>query len=153
MTGFWILLAWVLSLLIGTYLGYERGRWLEGMLLGLLGPLGAIAAGLLKPSLLWEAQRRYIVACHMAKMRTEAVAELRHRREDARHFDDMVVALEEQVHGQKLALSDGLDSLASELGQIAEGETPRAESLRKWSAWLAERSQLVRRHTDPAESD
>ena len=80
---------------------------------------------------------------------------------------DRAICLAEQLHldlsrlvatsstgmRQKLALSDGLDSLASELGQIAEGETPRAESLRKWSAWLAERSQLVRRHTDPAESD
>ena len=140
-----ILLVWLASLAVATYLGYDRGRWEAGVCLGLLfGPLGAVAAGLMPPSHEWEARRRYQLDQEFALYRKEEEARARQRQQDAQMFQNLVNNLESQTREDRADLSQQLNELVTQLNDLAASAPGAEEKLRRWIAWLSTRAENIR---------
>jgi hypothetical protein len=145
----WLILTWIASLLVGTYLGSDRGRWAEGVCLSLLfGPLGALAAGLLTPSYEWDARRRYGLHNEFERLGREETARRRQRREEQAVFDSLVQTLENHLRLREESLADQLQQLAEDLEALVVADPSKEEKVRKWIAWLSHRAQLARAHEE-----
>ncbi len=146
-----LLLTWLGSLLLGAFLGYERGRWQTGLLLGLfLGPLGALAAGLLVPSLAWECRRRYLVHQQVSAARKADERRARERRREAAEFSKIADNLKAQIDDDRMIHTEQLDHLANELERIVETKSVRKPDLATWISWLRDQSQTERSRRSPA---
>lgn len=139
------LCAWVMSLIVATYLGYERGRWVAGFVLGLLfGPLGAIAAGLLCPSILCAAERQRDVERQIALLRRQDQREISRRREARAQLDALVHAVESQMDHEDDGFADRLEELAHDLDGLSHSEPMQNGKLRMWCGWLVDRAHWIR---------
>ncbi len=145
MTWFGGLCVWLVSLLIATFLGYDRGRWAAGLLLGLVfGPLGIIAAGLMQPSVEYEGQRRYIIECQVAECRRRDELALRKKRKARAELDALAHSVEERLDHADVGFADGLQELAGDLKHIGDSEPPPDGKLRSWVTWLNDKAEMVR---------
>lgn len=145
MTPFIVLIAWLISLLIATYVGYDRGRWEAGLALGLVGgPLGAIAAGMLTPSVEAETERRYALDGQLKKLAQTDAARNRQRKREADTLADLANALEKQIEEQQRPFAEGLENLAHRLEEIAKVDPAREVTLRHWINWLTEKAEAAR---------
>ena len=141
---FW-LCTWIMSLLVATYLGYDRGRWAEGMALGLLfGPLGAIAAGLLRPSVECVGQRQYELHQLLQQLRDDDRRAAGERRRNRDALNRLAEALEEGYDAEQTGFAEDLEQLAGDLEDMAGDEPSRQPKLRKWSTWLKGKASTVR---------
>lgn len=149
MLGYWIFVVWLVSLLLATFLGVERGRWAIGLGLGLLcGPLGVIAAGALLPSFEVEARRRYELEKFMQQLRRQEFTRAKERQREVSTMTEIVSALESTMQGQQNPLADGLNNLARALDEIARRDPTRELELRSWIGWLTKQSELTRPPSD-----
>jgi hypothetical protein len=142
---------WILSIAASTFIGFDRGRWAEGIVLGVsLGPIGAIATGLLPPSHEWEGRRRYLLNEEIAKHRKLAAEYAKQREEEVRRMRELVSSLAESIQSQQHEPSDGLDELAANLRNVIR-DLPQTESrLRPSIEWLEARAQRVREEGERA---
>ncbi|MCK4343525.1 MAG: hypothetical protein KAY37_17565 [Phycisphaerae bacterium] len=138
-------LVWLLSLLVATYLGYDRGRWVAGLLLGLLfGPLGVIAAGLMQPSLEYLSERTRAVQHEVAQLHRKDRLEVRKRRKARADLDAWVTDVERQTDLEDVGFADGLQELAADIEALAESEPDQDGKLRTWAGWLTNKAEKVR---------
>jgi hypothetical protein len=138
-------LAWLISLLAATFLGYDRGRWATGLLLGLFfGPIGVVAAGLMFPSVENTAMRNREVQRLVSHLTREERRDVRRRRKERDRFDEWVRDVESQVEGRNVNLADGMELLAHDIEALPEGTRLDEEKLRAWAGWLSERARAVR---------
>lgn len=137
------LCVWLVSLLIATWLGYERGRWAAGVVLGLGGgPLGALAAGLMQPSVEASARRAFAVQHRLAELHRSAKIARERRRAERARLDSLVNTVEQSVVSQEQALAEGLQRLAGELRGAARGNGGDGR-WGAWEGWLQERAAEV----------
>lgn len=149
MLPFYVFLAWIISAGAATAVGYDRGRWEMGLVLGIAcGPIGVIAAGLLMPSYQWQADRQYQIDRDMGRLRREDVAKVKERKRESQRVDYLVNALGEQIERRRLGLADGLTDLASELREFVDGDPQLEQRLERWINWLGENAQSVRINLD-----
>ncbi len=149
MQPFYVFLAWIISVVAATAVGYDRGRWEMGLALGIAcGPIGVIAAGLLMPSYQWQADRQYQIDRDMGRLKREDVAKLKERKQESKRVDYLVSALGEQIERRRLGLAEGLTDLASELSDFVGGDPEREQRLERWINWLGENAQSVRINLD-----
>lgn len=137
-------LLWLMSLLAATFLGYDRGRWAAGLLLGLcFGPLGVIAAGLMQPSVESCAQRARAAQRHLATLGRMDRAEMLRRRKEKAALDAFVHDVEGQLEIGDLTFADGLRTLARDLEGAAGAEAASDGRMRNWAGWLHEKAGQV----------
>lgn len=144
--GLWILSGWLIGALLATYVGFDRGRWLEGMLLGICaGPLGVFAAGFLQPSIAVVVQREYALLYELDLRRQQEAKEAAEKRKRQQELQALVSAVETQGGVRELGLAEGLEQLAHDLEGAAGGEKTLDNRLRSWSTWLKDHAYDVRR--------
>ncbi len=149
MLPFYLFLAWLISIVAATAVGYDRGRWEMGLVLGIAcGPIGVIAAGLLMPSYQWQADRRYQIDKDMGRLKRDDVAKLKERKAESQRVDYLVNALGEQIERRRLGLAAGLTDLAAELREFVDGDPQLEQRLDRWISWLGENAQSVRVNLD-----
>ncbi len=149
MTQFYLILFWMACAGIATAVGYDRGRWLAGILLGVAGgPVGAIAAGLLRLSPEIEAEQRFAVDRQLSRMKHDEVTRMRQRQTAKRQVDYLIGALEEQVERRRLGLADGLDELAEQLADHINGDEEQSQRVKGWVTWLQQNARSVRSNRD-----
>lgn len=147
MDGFVLLSAWLAGMLGATWLGYDRGRWGAGLLLGIcLGPLGLVAAGLMPPSYAWQAERDYRLSNYLESLRRRDQKVAAQRRRSRAEFESWVTDIEKQVKSEDLRLAEGLEELATQIDQSqGNGEAcDEPPALHPWSGWLKEKAERVR---------
>jgi hypothetical protein len=143
---------WLLSLFVATFLGFEKGRWLAGLLLGLLfGPLGAIGAGLMLPSVEYTADRNHLLRRQVAELERRDRLEMRKRRRAKAEMDALVSDIEGQVESEELFFADGLEELAYQIEQIDGQGGSDDKQLRNWVGWLQDKANVVRKSPRHAE--
>lgn len=140
----WLCL-WLMSLLVATFLGYDRGRWSTGLLLGLLfGPLGVIAAGLMQPSVEYSGERAYALQHELARLHKRDRLAARRRRRARAEMEAWASDVEQQAESQEVGFADGLQELADSMDTLEQtGATPDMKS-REWATWLRDKADVVR---------
>ncbi len=145
MNDFHLLVFWISSMIVGTIMGYERGRWETGFVLGLLGgPVGAIAAGLLRPSPRWEVERRKLLDLHDKQLNSERSAKRKERRQQVAAMKELYADLESQMQDNQFDFAQGLEMLASRLEEVIAAQPQYDSQLRVWVEWLGNHSVQVR---------
>ncbi len=100
MLGFAGLCLWLASVLVATYVGYDRGRWAAGFALGLVaGPLGALVAGHLEPSLEHAVVRGRELHRRLEEIRRQEELALRQRRRERLELEAWVSEVQQQFSG------------------------------------------------------
>ncbi len=98
MTAFLGLCVWLMSLVVAAYLGFDRGRWATGLLLGLFfGPLGVVAAGLMQPSVECASRRAYALEQQLAERHRRARVAAEGRRQNQAQLDAWVKEVQRQI--------------------------------------------------------
>lgn len=144
MDQFLLLTIWLVSLPAATWLGIERGRWLAGLLLGLLcGPMGVVAAGLMQPALETAGARAYALHKQLIQLRRLEDRDHRERRRARAEFDRWVSDVEHQRAIEELGFAEGLQELAGELGALGDGGAS-PERMQGWAGWLKDKAASVR---------
>lgn len=138
-------LVWLLSLFVATFLGFEKGRWAAGLLLGLLfGPFGVIGAGLMLPSIEYTAERNHLLRRQVAELERRDRIENRKRRRAKAQLDALVNDIEGRVENEELFFADGLEELAHQIEQIDDQDGANDGQLRTWVGWLQDKAKSVR---------
>ena len=138
-------LVWLLSLFVATFLGFDKGRWETGLLLGLLfGPLGVIGAGLMLPSIEYTAERNHLLRRRVADFERRDRIENRKRRRAKAELDALVNDIEERVDHEELFFADGLEELAHQIEHLDGQDQPADKQLRNWVGWLQDKAKTVR---------
>ncbi len=139
------LCTWIMCMLLATWIGYDRGRWVAGLLLGLLsGPFGVVAAGLMLPSLACVAQREYRLQRELTARRQRDASEARQRKQQRANIDAWASDVEHQLSVRELGFAEGLQELSDDLRHLTDGEAADDARLKSWAGWLRERAGEVR---------
>jgi len=89
---------WLSGAVAATFLGYDRGRLLAGILLGIgLGPAGAVAAGMMMPSLAVATRRTRAIQRGIARLHREERIAARQARHGQRNLSSWATAIERQA--------------------------------------------------------
>jgi hypothetical protein len=92
---------WLASLFVATYVGYDRGRWAAGFALGLLaGPLGALVAGQLEPSLDHAVVRGRALQRRLSELQRQERIALDQARRKRMELDAWVEDVQRQITGE-----------------------------------------------------
>lgn len=143
--SFYLICLWLMSLFAATYLGYDRGRWEAGLLLGLFfGPLGVIAAGLMNPSIELAAQREHLLQLHLARLERAHRKEIAERRRARDDLGALADAVDTELRVGDGHFADQLDELATDLHALTRSEGVPPDKLRLWTEWLSDKAEFVR---------
>jgi hypothetical protein len=145
MTTFIGLCVWLACILLATWIGFDRGRWGVGLILGLLcGPLGVVAAGLMLPSVACVCEREYLVQRELTLWRRRDEAEARKRKQQRANIEAWANDVEQQLTVRELGFAEGLQELAQDLTSLGAGRAPDDARLRSWAGWLQDKAGEVR---------